>query len=170
VVDFNYFLNRKYSQLQQQADATTKNAKTNALTGAAAARLDNVRSDLLPDESLAGIRRTDAEVGLIGEQTRIVAPESAARIAQMGAETNRTNVGAKIDERQGLTPLGDLLGAPVLQQLRGLFGGGGTASAGSFRTSDVVPQRARTERDRMLRGLGGNPSTDRLNAMLGSGL
>jgi len=96
-VDFNYFLNRKYDILQQQANtadvnaaATTRNAATAALTGEAAAALDRVRTRLLPAESAANIGLTNAQANLTGQQASIVVPESQARIRAADAQTAYT--------------------------------------------------------------------------------
>jgi hypothetical protein len=103
--DMNYWLGRKYAILQQQADATTagvdvaaKNAQTNALTGRAAALLDTTRANLLPAESRAGLAKTT----LLGEQAATIGPESQARIANIEANTGRTNIDSRIAFREGL--------------------------------------------------------------------
>ncbi len=161
-VDFNYFLNQKYAQLQQQADATTANAKantlnasTNAITGAAAARLDSTRAALLPGESQATIAKLGAETGLIGEQAKIVAPESTARIGQIRAETALTGTQNEVARRQGLTPIGQLLGERGQSSLINLLYGNQANDGGFFRTSDIVAGR---DPRRVQRGLGRNPS------------
>jgi hypothetical protein len=107
--DMNYWLGRKYAILQQQADATTagvdvaaKNAQTNALTGRAAALLDTTRANLLPAESRAGLAKTRAETTLLGEQAATIGPESQARIANIEANTGRTNIDSRIAFREGL--------------------------------------------------------------------
>lgn len=101
-VNFKYFLDRKYNQLQQQADATTQNAASNAIAAQAGARLDNTRAALLPGESAAGIRKMDAETGLIGQQAKYFGPEALARIAQMKADTAYTGTQNRIAIREGL--------------------------------------------------------------------
>lgn len=152
VVDFDFFLRQKYAQLQQQADATTQNAQTNSVVGQAAARLDNTRSALLPAESRASIGKTLAETGLIGEQTKIVAPESVARIANMNADTNRTNIGAKVDERQGLIGISSLPGVQGIRDAILGTGGGMPAGGGQiYRTSNITPATTRRS------AAGGNP-------------
>lgn len=162
VVDFNYFLNRKYAQLQQQADATTanaraatQNAETNALTGAAAARLDTTRAKLLPAESRATVAKIGAETNLIGEQAKIVAPESLARIGQIRAETALTGTQNEVARRQGLTSIGELLGDRQQSGLINLLYGSQANAGGAFRTSDIVPGR---DPRRVQRGLSRNPS------------
>lgn len=119
-VDFNYFLARKYAQLQQQADATTQNANSNAVqaaTGAvvgnAAAALDTARATALPAESAAQIALQRAQARLVGEQASVVAPESRARIGQITAETGLTNTNNKIAIREGLTPRSFQLGGAL---------------------------------------------------------
>ncbi len=69
--DMANFLQQKYAILQQQADATTRNADTAALTGKAAANLDTVRAGLMPAESQANIGLTRANTGLTQANTRI---------------------------------------------------------------------------------------------------
>lgn len=139
-VDFDYFLRAKYAQLQQQADATTKNAATSAMVGKAAAGLDNTRAALLPGESRASIAKMGAETGLIGEQAAIVRPESAARIAGMEADARFTDTQNRVAIRQGETPLGALIGQSALGQLSGLLNPQPGAGGGAvFRTSNITP-------------------------------
>ena len=140
MVDFDFFLRQKYAQLQQQADATTQNAKTNSVVGQAAARLDNTRSALLPAESRAGVAKTVAETGLIGEQAKVVAPTAAANIANTNANTKATLTGEEVTRRQGLTSLGALIGPDALRQLTGILSPAPAAGGGAvFRTSDITP-------------------------------
>jgi len=115
-----YYLDRKYSILQQQADATTQNAGTAALTGKAQAGLDNTRAAWLPKESAASIAKTVAETGLIGQQAKVVVPESQARIANMNANTDYTGTETKVLRRTSLTPLSELFGSesPSIEALR----------------------------------------------------
>jgi hypothetical protein len=108
-VDFNYYLNRKYTLLQQQADAGTKNvdiaaknAATNALAAGAAARVDNTRADLMPAESAAGIAKTGAETSLLGEQARYFGPVAEANIANTNAGTYLTGIQGDVAKREGL--------------------------------------------------------------------
>lgn len=152
-VDFNFFLRQKYAQLQQQADATTQNASTNAMVGRAAAGFDAARTALMPAESKANVGLTRAQTGLTNEQAAIVAPESAARISNMNADTNRTNIGARVDERQGLMGIGSLPGVQAIRD--SLLGGIGGASSTRFNTSQIIPGR---DPRRVQRGLGLNPS------------
>lgn len=102
-VDFNFWLGRKYALLQQQADATTKNADSTAIASGAAANLDNTRAGLMPAESAATVKKMGAETGLIGEQTKVIGPEALARIAQMNAGAGLDNVNAAVITRKGLT-------------------------------------------------------------------
>lgn len=138
-VDFDFFLRQKYSQLQQQADATTRNAATNALVGKAAAGLDSTRAALMPAESRANIGQTLANTNLLGEQAAIVRPESAARIRGMDADTKRTLTGEEIDRRQGLMSIGDIIGGDTLTALRSSLLGGTSVGGGTFRTSNITP-------------------------------
>lgn len=123
-VDFNYFLAQKYALLKQQADAgtvsanaTSQNAATNAIVGAASAGLDRTRTTLLPAESRSTIGLQGAQRNLLTEQAAVVRPESTARIGQMNAETglvraNTTSVD-QLNEIQGIQPgaLSNVLGA-----------------------------------------------------------
>lgn len=109
-VDFNFFLNRKYALLAQQADAGTTNAASGAITAnaqagalGAAAGLDRVRTKLMPAESAATIAQQGAQTNLLTQQASVVVPESTARIAQMGAETALTGTNNKIATRNSLT-------------------------------------------------------------------
>lgn len=157
-VDFDYFLRAKYAQLQQQADATTKNAATNAMVGKAAAGLDTTRAALLPGESQASIAKMGAETNLIGEQASIVRPESAARIAGMSADTDLTRTQRDVIIRQDLTSGADNFGPGIGGFLRQLNGGAGTGSQPIFRTSAITPSLAGREKERIRRGMGANPS------------
>lgn len=127
--DMSFWLGRKYAILQQQADATTKNADTAQMTGAAQANLDRTRANLLPGESAASIAKMGAETGLIGEQAKIVAPESKARIRNMDASTEYTGTQNTVLRRQSLTPMSQLFGSPDYEGVlggslsRGTFGG-----------------------------------------------
>ena len=67
-MDIQYWLDRKYALLQQQANATTQNAASTATASNAAAALDLTRSRLLPNESKASIAKTGAETNLLGQQ------------------------------------------------------------------------------------------------------
>lgn len=106
-----YFLNRKYAILQQQADATSMNAVTGSITGEAQAGLDRTRAAWLPKESAAAIAKTGAETNLIGQQAQIVVPESRARIRNMDAETSYTGTQNKVLNRSSLTPMSTLFGS-----------------------------------------------------------
>lgn len=117
-MDMNYWLQRKYAILDQQArsgetvaQATAKNAATNALTGGAAAALDSTRARLLPGESAATVAQTRANTGLINEQAAAVGPESEARIANLRADTAGRNVNTRIAFREGLLPRTTLPGS-----------------------------------------------------------
>ena len=144
-VDFNYFLQRKYAVLQQQADAGTSNAASGAIqanSGAIAARaganLDNTRATLLPAESAATIAQSRAQTRLIGEQANVVAPESMARIAGMTADTALTGTNNKIAIREGLVP------RPIMGSA--LAGVMGPATPAGFRfSSDILPPRRARE-------------------------
>lgn len=109
-IDFNGFLARKYAILQQQADAGTQSAasgqlqaQTGALVGAANARLDNTRSNLLPAESASQIGLQSAQAGLTRNQAAVVIPEATSRIGVNAANIAATNINARIAERDGLT-------------------------------------------------------------------
>lgn len=106
-------LDRKYAILQQQANATseqaratTTNAATSAMVGKASANFDNVRAGLLPAESAANIGLTKANTGLIGKQTEYFGPEALARINNMRADTARTVVGTANEFNMGVLPFG----------------------------------------------------------------
>lgn len=114
-VGMEEFLNRKYAILQQQADATTeqaaattRNAATSALAGAAAARLDNTRSDLMPAESRANIAKSGAETGYLQTQTRWFGPEARARIGNLDANAFATRIGGLVAKKEGLDEIGTL--------------------------------------------------------------
>ena len=124
-VDFNYFLNRKYALLAQNADATTQNAASGAITAnaqalsaTASAGLDNVRAKVMPDEVASQIRLQNAQGQLYGEQAKVVAPESRARIGQIGAETRYTTLNGDFLMKDKLTP-GPQIGGALSSVLGG---------------------------------------------------
>lgn len=146
-VDFNYFLQRKYAILQQQADAgtegakaQTQNAATAALTGAAAARLDNTRADLMPTESAAQVGLTRAQTALTGNQAKVVIPMATAQIANLGAQTALTGTQNKVLTRNELTPRSELFGSVAMGAVPTLSGG--------FRFSDEPATETRPLRRR----------------------
>lgn len=119
-VDFNYFLQRKYAQLQQQADAQTSNANsgaiqaaTAAITGASDARLNNTRSDLLPAESRSQIGLQGAQTDLTRNQASVVVPTAMSQIRNTDAQTGFIGTQDKALTRDALTPfsLGNPTGA-----------------------------------------------------------
>jgi len=112
-VDFGYFLNRKYALLQQQADAASQNANTAQMTGAAGAKLDTTRATWLPRQAKSEIAQAGAQTNLIGEQAKIIGPESIARRNQMQADTDFTGTQNKVLTRTSLTPLRSIFGADI---------------------------------------------------------
>ncbi len=147
-VDFNYFLARKYAILQQQADAgseqaraTTSNAATAAMTGAAAARLDNVNANLRPGESAANVALTRAQTGLTANQARVVIPTAEAAIRAQDAQTGLVGTQTKVLTREALTPTSQLFGSvPMGASTPGMFRFGGGELP-----SEVRPARRRNE-------------------------
>lgn len=101
--DFATALNRKYNILQQQADASTKQADAQMIGVEAAAQLDRTKANLLPGETKANIAKTIADAGLTREQTKFLGPETEARIANLKANTGLTTTQDKIAAREGLT-------------------------------------------------------------------
>lgn len=109
-VDFNYFLQRKYALLAQNADADTSRAAsgavqaaTGALTGAADARLTNTRADLLPGESASQVGLQGAQTNLFNNQASVVIPTAQAQIRNTDANTALTGTQNKVLTRDGLT-------------------------------------------------------------------
>lgn len=86
--DFAAALNRKYNIMQQEADATTKQADASMIGTQAAANLDRTKALLMPKEVMAGIKRTLAEAGLTAEQTKYVGDEARSRIGLNKANTS----------------------------------------------------------------------------------
>lgn len=121
--DMSFWLGRKYSILQQQADATTQNASTAATTGAAAANLDRTRANLMPGESAASIARMGAETNLANQQASVVVPESRARVRNMDADTSYTGTQNRVLTRTSLTPMSQLFGTSSV------FGNGGSPTS-----------------------------------------
>lgn len=135
-VDFNYFLARKYAALQQQADATTSNAASQAIQSTAQAKalnadagLTDVRAKLLPGESASNVALQGAQRNLLSEQTKIVAPESVARIAGLNAGT----AGA-LDQNLAFrrTNLTDSSRASAFDPVTGLYTGAAPAAPASL--------------------------------------
>lgn len=144
--DIGYWLGRKYSILQQEADATSRNAAstaqnansnsqnaaTAAMTGAASAALDKVRANLLPKQAAADIAQTTAQTGLIGQQAKYFGPVALAGIANTRANTALTNTTNAVSRYEGL---GDISGLDptvraAVQKQR---------DNGIFSLSDIVP-------------------------------
>lgn len=96
------FLNRKYAIAQQQADATTQNAATAAMTGKAAANLDTTRAGLLPAESQANIGLTQANTRMANLNADWLPRINEANIANTEANTADTRVGTRVKVREGL--------------------------------------------------------------------
>jgi len=132
-VDFNFFLNRKYAQLQQQADATTQNAATNALTGAAAARLDNTKTNLLPGESAAQVAKLGADTRFTNTQNTFYGPQAQANIAATQAGTRKTD-----EETRGIKQDNDPANQ-TLGSLRGVLGP-------NYSLGSITPTRFRAPR------------------------
>lgn len=127
-------LDRKYAILQQNADATseqaratTTNAGTNAFVGRAAAGLDNVRASLMPAESTANIGLTKANTGLVGKEVQFFDATARAKINAMRADTARTVVGTTNDYNMGVLPFGgtDVQQRSALQRYQGFRLGAG---------------------------------------------
>lgn len=131
-VDFGFFLGRKYAILQQQADAASQNADTARMTGVAGAKLDLTRANWLPRQAAAEIAQAGAQTNLIGEQAKIVAPESRARIGQINADAAYTTTQDKVLTRGSLTPFRSLFGDPG-KHLSGVMGSG-------YQLGQIVPQ------------------------------
>lgn len=153
-VDFNYFLNRKYTLQQQQADAGTTqanaqtiqanaqaaNAKTNLLGTEAAAALDRARAGVLPSESAAQVAANLAGARLSNTQAdelpRLNTSEIGLRSAQVGligAQTNRENINAEGDFNTRVARFG---GASPTANLPGI------GSTGTFQLSGGRTRRA----------------------------
>lgn len=150
-VDFQYFLARKYAILQQQADsgseqarATTSNAATAAITGAAAANLDNVNAGLRPGESAANVGLTRAQTGLTNNQAQVVIPMATAQIAGLNASTALTGTQNQVLRRESLTPTSELFGSGAIGTLPTL-GGSGIPRFSSEPLSATKPIRRKGE-------------------------
>lgn len=129
-VDFNYFLAQKYALLRQQADADTTNAgsqriqaNANAEVAGTTAALNRTQNQLAPADSAARNAAQLAGARLANEQAAVVAPESTARIAQIGAETALTGSQNKALIRTALTPFSQVIGGG--SPLGRIFGPGG---------------------------------------------
>jgi len=110
MVDFNYFLNRKYALQEQAAAANQQNADANTLQVTAQAgnmdadaRLTNARTGLLAGESAAQQALQRAQAGNLGADTRLTdtratlmpgesAAQQALQRAQARLVTNQASV------------------------------------------------------------------------------
>lgn len=118
-------LARKYAILQQHADAGTLNAQTGAASGASDVAMNALRMRLMPGESAAGVSKTRAETGLIGQQAQYYGQEAVARIAGINAETGLTTTNNRIAIRENLTPNSQKFGTSpgrTLEALSGVMG------------------------------------------------
>lgn len=136
MADINYWLGRKYALLAQNADADTARAGAAVTSANASANLDTVRAGILPQQAASEIALQGAQTRLTGEQAKIVAPESRARISLIGSEVglNQANTGliktnTAIAKREGLDKRSILP-----ESLRAVLGD-------QFQLSDIVPQR-----------------------------
>lgn len=127
----DYWLGRKYAILQQQANATTTNASSSATAANAAAALDLTRSRLLPAESAANVGQTQAQTNLLGEQAKVVVPESRARINSLNADAGLASTNSAIGRRS----LREFSVLP--SSLEAVMG----AQYPGFRLSDITPSR-----------------------------
>jgi hypothetical protein len=91
-MDWNYWLGRKYANMDQQAAADTTRANAAAVSANAGAQLDTVKAGLLPAESKANIALTGAQTGLAAatarqqdEETKYIGPTANANIAESRA-------------------------------------------------------------------------------------
>lgn len=98
-IDFDYFLNRKYALLGQNADAdtvranaATTSADASATAANAAAKVDITRAGLLPGESAASIALQRAQANLQNQTASTVGPLARANIGLIGANTASTRV------------------------------------------------------------------------------
>lgn len=137
--DMHYWLARKYSVMQQGADATSQNAASGALTSAASAAVDNTRARLMPGESMANILAQRAQARLANEQASVVAPVAQAGIANTNAQTAYTGT-----QNQALfksaVELQPEIGVSSLRRAMGVGGGGGAGSIFSG-SSEARPPR-----------------------------
>jgi hypothetical protein len=132
MVNFDYFLQRKYQLLQQQANTGDANAQTARLGTTAAAGLDNARARVLPAESAANIAQTGAQTRLIGEQASVVRPVAMAGIGLTKAQTGLTRTQDQVEQSLGVerfnpisatSPLGSVLGGQQPFRLSGALAG-----------------------------------------------
>lgn len=86
-MDWEYWLNRKYANLEQQTAADATRANAGMLAAQSGANLDNVRAGLLPAESRANIaltgaqaRQADANTAQTNEETRFIPERARAEI------------------------------------------------------------------------------------------
>jgi hypothetical protein len=140
MVDFNYWLRQKYALLKQQADATTKNAETQRIAGEAAALVDTTKARLMPKESREALLKSAAERNLIDQQAAVVQPTALANIgltnAQAGLVGEQTTA-QRIDN----TPLSKR-DPDTISSIQRILGSS-TPSMPIYRTSEIVPASTR---------------------------
>jgi hypothetical protein len=132
-MDWNYWLGRKYANMDQQAAADTTRANAAAVSANAGAQLDTVKAGLLPAESKANIALTGAQTGLAAatarqqdEETKYIGPTANANIAESRARGGL--YGAQATGEQQLNTLGGFkfggLGGSTLEdRLRSILRG-----------------------------------------------
>lgn len=123
--DMHYWLARKYSVMQQGADAATQSAASGAITANAGANVDNTRARLMPGESMASILTQRAQANLANQQASVVVPVAQAGIANTNAQTNLTGVQARAAYKMGAEEF-----TATQDSLRRVMGAGGLPSLG----------------------------------------
>lgn len=131
MVDWNYWLGRKYDLLAQNAAADTTRAKAGLISANAGANLDTVKAGLLPGQTAADIAESRARANLTNVNAQL-APElaKASEAASYGAGKSST---AQADlygaQAAGETQLGTALSRyglttnPIIQRLLQQLGG-----------------------------------------------
>lgn len=125
MADWNYWLGRKYSNMEQDTAARTTAANAGLISANAGANLDTVRAGLLPGQAASDIAEANSRANLNTVQAQLAPGAAAANeAAQYGsAFANRQQgrlygVNAAGEEQdQELKPSLGLLGNAILQHL-----------------------------------------------------
>lgn len=138
-MDWNYWLGRKYGNLDEQTAIEASRARTGQytaetgrLTGTADAALANVRAGLLPAQTDAEIARMNAEEGRIREETKYIGPLADSSISLNSANAYQSRASGRYygsqadttDSLNRLIPRGYGWSNENEERLRGYFGRG----------------------------------------------
>lgn len=82
-IDWSYWLDRKYSNLEGQTAADTTRANAYARVSNSEANVNDIKAGFIPQQSLADIAETQARTKQLGVATGLMPAEAAARNASL---------------------------------------------------------------------------------------